>query len=717
MISLLSQRDVQIAPAGITDASFWSQAESRIYTALRQYSERAQSSGYQRRLFTEDVAGGFAFIDLLRMRYDVAIMNPPFGDPVPSTKSHIVQHYREGAGELYSAFVIRATQLLTKGGTIGVLSSRTFLFKTEWSRWRQFIRECGMQVLAYADLGNGVLDGALVEAAATVLGSTQGFRTEGVFLNVLSATDKAAAIQSVVASQCIGANAFCRSINDFTRISGEPWVYSIPNRIIDHYARKTIGDVFGSARSGICSGDDFRFLRLFWEVQTSAIGRRGFIPFSKGGECLPLVDPVHLLLDWRAQGRDVRLWPGARVQGVDCFFRNGISYPLRTFSALAARFVPGGTITSNLSQFIPLDTENESSWAIACLHSRYFQANIEMLIGTGDATTSGGTARSFTASAVSAVPYNEKWEDCREVVVPAVLEMFGYSVELQALNETVPWFSGLGLSHSASDIYLDRWRKEWGAKLRILDLAKRIQEYFNADEEASISKWIESLIGPSLWLYGEKEEFGQVLDQIEATPEELLQLARASQCEIGPHITRKCFVVDRQIEVLAHIQKLSPVSIMQMLSEANPSKGYSKQLAIDLLSVAVGAAIGHYKSPDVFFERIEERFKQPFEIIPYRPPACGGEESSILVDDLGHRMDLDNAIREKLGHAWGQFGETVYRTACDEGGLERMPGFGSGNIFGKSISNSSRRAVARRQSTGKSPQYRLPTRYGSTTID
>ncbi|MGL5018979.1 MAG: hypothetical protein ACRDBP_12660, partial [Luteolibacter sp.] len=35
---------------------------------------------YQRRLFAEDAARGFAFIDLCRQRYDVVLMNPPFGE-------------------------------------------------------------------------------------------------------------------------------------------------------------------------------------------------------------------------------------------------------------------------------------------------------------------------------------------------------------------------------------------------------------------------------------------------------------------------------------------------------------------------------------------------------------------------------------------------------------------------------------------------------------
>ena len=67
---------------GITDETFWEQAEERIYAALQTYAEQAENGGgYQRRLFADDAARGFAFIDLCRKRFDVALMNPPFGNP------------------------------------------------------------------------------------------------------------------------------------------------------------------------------------------------------------------------------------------------------------------------------------------------------------------------------------------------------------------------------------------------------------------------------------------------------------------------------------------------------------------------------------------------------------------------------------------------------------------------------------------------------------
>ena len=59
---------------------FFDSAEEKIYEALKNYAESAESEDYQRRLFAEDAAHGFAFIDLCRKRYDVVVMNPPFGE-------------------------------------------------------------------------------------------------------------------------------------------------------------------------------------------------------------------------------------------------------------------------------------------------------------------------------------------------------------------------------------------------------------------------------------------------------------------------------------------------------------------------------------------------------------------------------------------------------------------------------------------------------------
>ena len=75
--------------SGISDENFWGNVEDRIYSALQEYAEQMESSGYQRRLFAEDAARGFAFIDLSRKSYNLVLMNPPYGSPSEASKKYL----------------------------------------------------------------------------------------------------------------------------------------------------------------------------------------------------------------------------------------------------------------------------------------------------------------------------------------------------------------------------------------------------------------------------------------------------------------------------------------------------------------------------------------------------------------------------------------------------------------------------------------------------
>jgi hypothetical protein len=66
--------------SGIDDDHFH-EAESRIVEALRAFAETAIGGiNVRRHLFAGDSAQGVALIDLARTKFDVAVMNPPFGE-------------------------------------------------------------------------------------------------------------------------------------------------------------------------------------------------------------------------------------------------------------------------------------------------------------------------------------------------------------------------------------------------------------------------------------------------------------------------------------------------------------------------------------------------------------------------------------------------------------------------------------------------------------
>jgi tRNA1(Val) A37 N6-methylase TrmN6 len=82
-------------------------------------------NSYQRRLFANDAVRGFALIDLCRKKFDVALMNPPFGAGSTQTKAKLESVYPRTKNDVYAAFVERGLQLLHQRGQLGAITSRT----------------------------------------------------------------------------------------------------------------------------------------------------------------------------------------------------------------------------------------------------------------------------------------------------------------------------------------------------------------------------------------------------------------------------------------------------------------------------------------------------------------------------------------------------------------------------------------------------------------
>jgi hypothetical protein len=164
------ERQEELDFSEIDDVRFFEEAEVMLLDALRRFSESAAgSSGVRRWLFADDAAQGIALIELVRRRFDVVLMNPPFGACSLPAKKEFERTYPRTKNDLYAAFVERGIQLLEPCGMVGAITSRTGFFLSSFQRWREEILLKEAPPAVFADLGYGVLDGAMVEVAAYCL--------------------------------------------------------------------------------------------------------------------------------------------------------------------------------------------------------------------------------------------------------------------------------------------------------------------------------------------------------------------------------------------------------------------------------------------------------------------------------------------------------------------------------------------------------------------
>jgi hypothetical protein len=150
------------------DEAQWRKAETRLRAALTEFAHTTRST-YQGRLFARDALEGLRIIDLSRENFDTVVMNPPFGALSLSAKKDLVEAYPRSKDDLLAIFVERGIELLRPSGRTGAITSRTCFFLSSFQEWREEVVLGMARPEIMADLGVGVMDDAMVEAAAYVL--------------------------------------------------------------------------------------------------------------------------------------------------------------------------------------------------------------------------------------------------------------------------------------------------------------------------------------------------------------------------------------------------------------------------------------------------------------------------------------------------------------------------------------------------------------------
>lgn len=321
-------------------------------------SDEVTSTPIERVLAAE---GGDALrlVQALSRRYDAVLMNPPFGEPIPDTKEYLKAAYPwipTKDHNLLAAFVGRGLELCNASGYLGAITSRSGMFLTTFERWRKEVL-IGNDLTVLADLGHKVMHEALVEAAAYVVRPGQSRHSRpATFIRLLREPPETrpAALREVCSHLRAGTpdgRVFHVTPDAFDAVPGAPMAYwtspDIRRLFTDFPPLEGHG---AEVRQGLATGDDFRFVRAFWEVDPSRIGRsrdetfagQRWVPFAKGGEYSPFWADIHLVVDYERDGEQLREFPGARPQNLQYFFRPGLTWPLRTQGGFNPRLLPAG---------------------------------------------------------------------------------------------------------------------------------------------------------------------------------------------------------------------------------------------------------------------------------------------------------------------------------------------------------------------------------------
>ncbi len=279
------------------DAAQAGEIEAAVLGALASIADSATSTASQR-IFAAEARDAVLFVEAMSQQYTAVLMNPPFGEPVPSTRDYLKAEYPLGWTELYAAFIERF--LNHNCESIGVVSSSEY-FRTKRLRGlrKTLATDSRMAALYIVRLGGGVLQGASVDASATVIGRKY-------------EPGQTAAFARPTISERANPNQWAWrrvDLESFMDIPGSPYPFEASDQVLALFDRQSRLDPdIAAVRKGGSTFDNFRFLRLWWElpIGTSVpYPSQGWNPCARGGPHTPYLRSADIRIDMRTAGESL----------------------------------------------------------------------------------------------------------------------------------------------------------------------------------------------------------------------------------------------------------------------------------------------------------------------------------------------------------------------------------------------------------------------------
>lgn len=125
---------------------------------------------------------------------------------------------------------------------------------------------------------------------------------------------------------------FYANQNDFLRIPGSPVAYWVPKQFFEAFTKGRKFGEFSTVSEGVKTGDNNKFLRLWYEVNSSDFSfaqettEKKWYPHHKGGEYRKWYGNRDWVINWKNDGAEIKNSPNSGLQGKTMYFQKFASW-------------------------------------------------------------------------------------------------------------------------------------------------------------------------------------------------------------------------------------------------------------------------------------------------------------------------------------------------------------------------------------------------------
>lgn len=355
--------------------------------ALRDLSETNGQDLFVREALAQ-LKGLVREAEMLAARYDAVVANPPYMGTKfysPSLKTFVNENYPAGKADLYGAFLLRNIDLVKNDGHIGMITIPNWMFLSSFEQLREAV-STRAPILSLVHNGRGVW-GPDFGSCSYILQKSDFRELSGRFLRLFEKQGSVSSNEDLK-QRFHTYTRFTISNAEFKKIPGYPVAYWLSLSERDLYVNGRTIDSVASPRKGIDTGENAKFLRMWWEVQTSrcsfsdAPTIRKWFPYNKGGDFRRWYGNRDHVLNWESDGEAVRSrlsWSKKKptIRNAQHFLGEGFTWTTVSIGGFSIRYSPPGAMFDNGGCTLFCDDRAQLHEIAAVLNSgvsrRYFE--------------------------------------------------------------------------------------------------------------------------------------------------------------------------------------------------------------------------------------------------------------------------------------------------------------------------------------------------------
>ncbi|KXJ42707.1 MULTISPECIES: BREX-1 system adenine-specific DNA-methyltransferase PglX [Gammaproteobacteria] len=290
--------------------------------------------------------------DYLSPKYHVVIANPPYmGGKSMSGRlaAWLKDNYTDVRSDLFSAFIVRNTELALPKGQLGFMSPFVWMFISSYEKLRSFLIN-QKTITSLVQLEYSGFDGATVPICTFTAENAHHPQYKGGYVRLSDFRgSENQAPRALEAIQHPGCGWFYRaSANEFNKIPGSPIAYWLSDNFLALYENPILKDVF-DVKEGVGTRNDDVFMKMCWEVPGENIGRdKRWILTDKAGDFRKWYMGPDFLMDWEDDGYRIKNYRNpdgslrSRPQNLSYLFKEAVAWGLIGSGITSFRWRPEG---------------------------------------------------------------------------------------------------------------------------------------------------------------------------------------------------------------------------------------------------------------------------------------------------------------------------------------------------------------------------------------